>query len=57
MEVMLGDVVAIRGDLRINNDGRCAYTDDQLFDGKYLRHTCHGEIWIGVVKKIQCTNE
>lgn len=54
MSVMpkVGDLVAIRGDLRINLDGRCAYTPDQLVDGKYLRHTGHGGIWTGTVEKI-----
>ncbi len=51
-DVAVGDTVAIRGDLRINIDGRCAYTPDQLIDGKYLRHTGHGGIWFGTVVKI-----
>ena len=50
--IRVGDVVAIRGDLRINNDGRCAYTADQLVNGKYVRHSGHGGIWTGVVEKI-----
>ena len=48
----VGDLVAIRGDLRINLDGRCAYTPDQLIGGRYLRHTGHGGIWTGTVNKI-----
>lgn len=48
----VGDLVAIRGDLRINLDGRCAYTPDQLVDGRYLRHTGHGGIWLGIVDAI-----
>ena len=52
VDIKVGDVVAIRGDKRINYDGQCAYTDSQLFDGKYVRHTGHGGIWTGVVKKI-----
>jgi len=48
-----GDVVAIRGDLRRNMNGECAYTPDQLVDGKYVRHTGHGGIWTGVVKKVR----
>jgi hypothetical protein len=50
--IKVGDVVAIRGDRRINNNGQCAYTPDQLFQGKYVKHAYNGEIWTGVVKKI-----
>jgi len=52
MDLKIGDVVAIRGDLRINNNGQCAYTPDQLVDGKYLRHTGHGGLWTGTIEKI-----
>lgn len=48
-----GDVVAIRGDLRKNNNGQCSYTPDQLIDGKYLKHTGHGGIWLGTVKEVR----
>ncbi|HYD60871.1 MAG TPA: hypothetical protein VEC35_10975 [Noviherbaspirillum sp.] len=50
-DIRVGDVVAIRGDLRRTMDGKCQYTADQLVDGKYLKHTRTGEIWTGVVEK------
>lgn len=49
----VGDVVSIRGDLRKRSDGVCMYTWDQLVEGRYLRHTETGKIWLGVVEKIQ----
>ncbi len=56
MEIKIGDTVALRGDKRMNYIGNgkyvCAYTDDQLVDGKYVRHTGHGGIWTGVVERI-----
>jgi hypothetical protein len=52
MNVKKGDVVAVRGDLRINNNGQCAYTDNQLWGGKYIRHAGHNGIWTGVVSYI-----
>ncbi len=62
-QIKVGDVVAIRGDLRTTDNGywengeyhsrkRCVYLPEQLIDGKYLKHTGHGGIWTGVVKKI-----
>lgn len=50
--IRIGDEVAIRGDLRRNLSGQCAYTEEQLVDGKYLKHTGHGGIWTGVVEKV-----
>jgi hypothetical protein len=60
-KIQVGDTVAIRGDKRrvgisYGNDSKCAYTDDQLVDGKYLKHTGTGEIWTGKVTKI-CDDE
>ena len=48
----VGDVVYIRGDKRINNDGRCAYTPDQLVDGKYIKRHGSDKAWEGPVTKI-----
>lgn len=56
-DIKKGDVVAIRGDKRINNNGQCAYAPDQLIQGKYIRHTGHGGIWTGVVEKTYTENE
>lgn len=50
-EIHLGDIVAIRGEDRINNDGKCAYTPDQMIDG-LLKHTGHEGIWTGKVLKV-----
>ena len=49
----VGDTVAIRGDRRWNH-GRncCAYTPDQLVDGKYLKHAHTGAVWTGKVTKL-----
>ncbi len=52
----IGDVVAIRGDLMLTTingpyKGRCKYTPDQLIEGKYVKHTGHGGIWLGRVMK------
>jgi hypothetical protein len=56
--IQVGDVVAIRGDRRINyNMNRCAYTPDQLVDGKYVKHTGHGGVWTGRVDKIDPKGE
>lgn len=56
MTIKIGDVVAIRGDRRMNYMGNgkfvCAYHDDQLVDGKYVKHTGHGGIWTGVVANV-----
>lgn len=52
-QITVGDIVAIRGDNRINNNGQCAYDDCQLVDGKYLKHTGHGGIWNGRVSKVK----
>ena len=48
----VGDVVKIRGDKRINNNGQCAYTDDQLIDGKYVKHAHQNKAWSGEISKI-----
>lgn len=53
MSVQVGDLVAIRGDLRLRIDGTCQYTPDQLVDGKYVKHTGHGGAWTGRVKSIK----
>lgn len=57
MTIKVGDTVAIRGDKRMNYLGRgkwiCAYTPDQLIDGKYLKHTGHGGVWTGKVEVIK----
>ncbi|MBU8902242.1 MAG: hypothetical protein KOO69_05850 [Victivallales bacterium] len=47
-----GDIVAIRGDLRLRNDGSCQYTENQLFEGRYIKHAYHGGIWLGEIKSI-----
>jgi hypothetical protein len=52
MELKKGDIVAIRGDKRTNNDGRCSYLNEDMIDGKYLKHIGHGGIWTGKVKSI-----
>lgn len=53
MNIQIGDVVAIRGDLRVRmNDGVCLYMSNQLVLGKYLKHTGHGGIWVGIVEKV-----
>jgi hypothetical protein len=51
--IKVGDLVAIRGDLRRNYHGKCEYLDEQLVDGKYVRHTGHGGIWTGRVEEIR----
>ena len=48
----LGDIVAIRGDKRLQRDGSCMYTPNQLIQGKYVRHTGHDGIWTGPVEKL-----
>lgn len=48
----IGDVVAIRGDLRTGFDGGPMYTSEQLIRGKYLKHTTTGAIWLGRVDKV-----
>lgn len=55
MEIKVGDVVAIRGDKRMNFFGGkwvCAYLPEQLVDGKYVKHTGHGGVWTGIVESI-----
>ena len=52
MKIAVGDIVAIRGDKSINNNGQCSYTPDQLVDGKYVRHSGHNGIWLGKVEKL-----
>lgn len=52
-EIHVGDVVAVRGDLRLRMDGSCQYPQDQLALGKYIKHQTHGGIWTGVVEKIK----
>lgn len=49
----VGDVVAIRGDLRLDINGRCQYTPDQLVLGQYVKHTGHGGIWTGPVERVE----
>lgn len=53
MAIKAGDIVAIRGDKRINIDGQCAYTENQLIMGKYVKHTGHGGVWTGKVERVQ----
>lgn len=52
----VGDTVAIRGDLQVHYypwcGWRCRYSPEQLVLGKYVKHTGHGGIWLGVVEKI-----
>jgi len=55
--IKVGDVVAIRGDLRRRSDGTCQYTPDQLVLEKYVRHAHHKGIWTGVVTKVNNTTE
>lgn len=52
-----GDIVAIRGDKRINNNGKCAYDDSQLIDNKYLRHSSNGGLWYGAIERISSDGE
>jgi hypothetical protein len=52
MELGVGDVVAIRGDMRKRNDGVCQYLPGQLILNKYIKHNGHGGIWTGIVEKI-----
>ncbi len=53
MNIQIGDIVAIRGDLRVRMNNRlCCYLPNQLVLGKYLKHTGNGRIWTGIVKKI-----
>jgi hypothetical protein len=50
----IGDLVRIRGDKRWNYSMNvCMYTQSQLVDGKYLKHTGHGGAWTGRINKIQ----
>lgn len=49
----VGDLVAIRGDKRLNTEGKCCYLPEQLVRGKWLKHSGHGGIWLGTVRKIQ----
>lgn len=53
MSLQVGDVVAIRGDLRLRMDRECQYTPDQLVDGRYVKHTGHGGVWTGRVDAIK----
>lgn len=60
-KIQVGDTVAIRGDKRrvgitYGTDSKCAYTDDQLVDGKYLKRFGTDDIWTGKVTKI-CDDE
>ncbi|WBQ35246.1 hypothetical protein [Pseudomonas phage pPA-3099-2aT.2] len=53
MTIQVGDIVAIRGDIRRRMDGSCMYDPSQLVDGKYLKHTGTGNIWTGRVEAIK----
>ncbi|UVD32804.1 hypothetical protein [Pseudomonas phage PH826] len=53
MLIKVGDIVAIRGDLRKKHGGTCQYLPEQLVGGKYLKHAGTGEMWTGRVSKIQ----
>ena len=53
MTIQIGDVVAIRGDLRLRMDKTCQYTPEQLVLGKYLKHPKHGGIWTGVIEDLR----
>lgn len=53
MPIRVGDIVAIRGDLRKKLGGSCQYLPEQLVDGKFLKHTGTGEMWTGRVERIQ----
>lgn len=55
--VEAGDVVAIRGDLWTRNDGRSAWRDDQLIDGKYVKCPVKGGIKTYAVKKVYYPGE
>jgi len=52
LKVKVGDIVAIRGDLRLRYDGICEYTEDQLVLGKYIKHIGHKGIWTGIIEKL-----
>lgn len=56
--IEVGDVVAIRGDKRrvydrVNGGFKCAYHDEQLVDGKYIKHMGTGLIWTGTIDKVE----
>lgn len=53
----IGDTVAIRGDLRKQYSGQCEYTEEQLVDGKYVRNTKTGGIWLGKITKIAVSGD
>jgi len=53
MKLIIGDVAAIRGDLRLRVDGSCMYAADQLIFGKYVKHAYNESIWLGVVDSIK----
>ena len=48
----IGDLVAIRGDIRRNYKNECVYTPEQLIQGKYLKNTNTGAVWLGTIEKI-----
>lgn len=54
--IKIGDTVAIRGDVQkvyVGNGKYVAkYSDSQLVEGKYLKHTGTGEKWTGKVERI-----
>lgn len=52
MNVRVGDKVMIRGDLRKNLNGECAYLPGQLIVGKYVRHAYKDRAWTGTVERI-----
>lgn len=56
-QIQVGDTVAIRGDKMVSYNPAyrkvvCRYLPEQLVDGKYVMHTGHGGIWMGIVEKI-----
>lgn len=51
-QLTIGDLVAIRGDLRRNLDGRCAYAPDQLAGGKFIKRAGSDVAWTGKVEAI-----
>ena len=50
--LQVGDDVAICGLNRINNNGQCAYTDDQMtVDGLLLKHGTD-KVWTGTISRM-----
>jgi hypothetical protein len=51
-KLKIGDLVAIRGDLRRNYKRECVYAPSQLVENKFLKNPTTQALWIGRVEKI-----